>query len=175
VDNIFGSRDKAPDPWGATLGKTQYDWLKKTLETSQKRFKFVFAHHVNGRGRGGVECAPFYEWGGSDARGKSLFAQKRPGWEMPIHDLFVKNKVSVFFQGHDHIFAKQEKDGVIYQTLPLPGDSNGVLYNDEAFTSGVKFPGSGLLKVSVSPEKVCVEYLKRERDIQSSIFSYDVR
>ncbi|MGL4593485.1 MAG: metallophosphoesterase, partial [Thermoguttaceae bacterium] len=31
VDNIFGSRDKAPDPWGATLGKTQYDWLKKTL------------------------------------------------------------------------------------------------------------------------------------------------
>lgn len=59
--NAEGNKRKK-DPWSITLGKEQYEWLKKTLETSTSKFKFVFAHHVNGTGRGGVERAKYFEW-----------------------------------------------------------------------------------------------------------------
>ena len=32
--------------WGWTLGKQQYEWLKRVLQTSKTRFKFVFSHHL---------------------------------------------------------------------------------------------------------------------------------
>ena len=34
---------------------------------------------------------------------------------MPVHQLMVKNGVTIFFQGHDHLFARQERDGMVYQ------------------------------------------------------------
>ena len=106
VDNAVGGRDKGKrDLWNNTLGDTQYAWLKKTLETSPAKFKFVFSHHVLGTGRGGIELATMYEWGGRDASGKDKFAAQRPGWELPIHALFVKTHVTAFVQGHDHIFV----------------------------------------------------------------------
>jgi phosphodiesterase/alkaline phosphatase D-like protein len=36
------------DPWRVTMGDAQYRWLKRTLEASRARWKFVFAHHVLG-------------------------------------------------------------------------------------------------------------------------------
>ena len=56
-------------PWMRTLGLQQYNWLKNTLEKSKAKFKFVFIHNLvggvdnDGIARGGVEAAPFYEWG----------------------------------------------------------------------------------------------------------------
>ena len=58
VDNQFGadrSQKAKRDLWNVTLGEAQYRWLKQTLETSDAKYKFVFAHHVNGTGRGGIE------------------------------------------------------------------------------------------------------------------------
>ena len=66
VDNQFGvdREEKAKrDLWNVTLGEAQYQWFKRTLETSTAKYKFVFAHHVNGTGRGGIELADTYEWG----------------------------------------------------------------------------------------------------------------
>lgn len=160
VDNVFGGDKKNRDLWETTLGDTQYKWLKKTLEESRAKFKFVFIHHVNGTGRGGVEEAGLYEWGGQDRNGSSIFKTKRPGWELPIHQLMVKYGVTIFFQGHDHIFAKQEKDGVIYQTLPDPANPDYAFNNKEAYLSGDTLPGSGRVRVKVSPEKVQVEYVR---------------
>ena len=60
VDNQFGASNDpngAQDLWNVTLGDEQYQWFKRTLETSTARYKFVFAHHVLGTGRGGVELA----------------------------------------------------------------------------------------------------------------------
>ncbi len=56
--------NEKPKNWDWTLGKTQYDWLKNTLETSTASFKFVFAHQLVGGnvdGRGGIEFADLYE------------------------------------------------------------------------------------------------------------------
>jgi len=46
------------------MGDAQYRWFKKTLERSKARYKFLFAHHVLGTGRGAVELADLFEWGG---------------------------------------------------------------------------------------------------------------
>jgi hypothetical protein len=162
VDNqpTADGNKKNKNPWGATLGESQYNWLKHTLETSKATFKFVFAHHVNGTGRGGVERADLFEWGGKGQNGQWQFDRYRPGWELPIHQLMVKNKVTIFFQGHDHLFAKQEKDGVIYQTVPNPADDTHTAFNKEAYTSGEVLPNSGFIKVIVNSTQVKLEYVR---------------
>ena len=161
VDNVRGTREKGTrDLWAVTLGKRQYDWLRETLSKSTAPFKFVFAHHVHGTGRGGVELAGLYEWGGRNRDGSWGFDAKRPGWELPIHPLMAKHGVTVFFQGHDHLFCRQELDGVVYQTLPLPADPSSTLYNREAYRSGDALPGAGRIRVRVSPGKAVVEYVR---------------
>ncbi|MEI6841549.1 MAG: metallophosphoesterase, partial [Methanomicrobiales archaeon] len=154
------------DGWGWTLGETQYTWLKQTLGKSQAPYKFVFAHHLVGgdpQGRGGTEFASLYEWGGNNPDGSYGFDQQRPGWGVPIHQLLVDNNVTAFFHGHDHFFAKQELDGVIYQEVPQPAtissskDSPGAEYG---YTSGVLLGSPGHLRITVSPGSALVEYIR---------------
>ncbi len=165
VDNQFGvDRDddnkKQRDLWNVTLGDTQYQWFKKTIEESTAKYKFVFAHHVNGTGRGGIELAGLGEWGGRSKKGVWEFDAKRPGWGKPIHRLMADNHVTIFFQGHDHVFVRQELDGVIYQTLPEPADPNYALYFSDAYLSGDKLPNSGYTRVTVSQAGVKVDYVR---------------
>jgi hypothetical protein len=155
-----GKNKGGRDGWAVTLGDEQYHWLSKTLSESKARWKFVFCHHVLGGGRGGMERAPFFEWGGQDRHGANRFTEKRPGWELPIHPLMVKHGVTIFFQGHDHIFAHQELDGVIYQSCPNPADPTYTAFNREAYQSGTMLPCSGVMQVKVSPDKVEVDYLR---------------
>ena len=151
---------KQRDWWGVTLGDTQYHWFKRVLEQSNAKYKFVFAHHVLGTGRGGVDDCDLYEWGGRNKRGDWEFAQHRPGWELPVHQLMVKHGVTIFFQGHDHLYCQQERDGIIYQEVPMPADQGYMAYNADRYQSGVKLPNSGHLRVSVSPENVKVDYVR---------------
>jgi uncharacterized membrane protein YgcG len=148
------------DWWGMSIGDAQYQWFKKTLETSKARYKFVFAHHVLGTGRGAVEMADLYEWGRKTPGGVSEFAKYRPGWDLPIHQLMVKTGVTIFFQGHDHLFARQEKDGVVYQEVPNPADATYQAFNRDAYRSGDILPDSGHLRVTVGAEQVKVEYVR---------------
>ena len=160
VDNVFGNDTKRSNLWDVTHGDAQYQWLKRTLEQSTAKYKFVFAHHVMGTQRGGVEVANLYEWGGKDRNGSSSFAANRPTWPSTIHQLFVDNRVTIFFQGHDHIWAHQSLDGVVYQTLPVPADPNYALLNGDAYLSGDKYPNSGYARISVSSASVKVDYVR---------------
>lgn len=161
VDNVVGKDvAKKRDQWGITLGDAQYQWFKKTLEESNASSKFVFAHHVQGTGRGGIENANMYEWGGKNSKGVWEFDTLRPGWELPIQQLMAKNGVTIFFQGHDHLFARQELDGVTYQEVPLPADPTYSMFNADAYRSGTKLPNTGYLRVTVSPYNVTVDYVK---------------
>jgi hypothetical protein len=92
--------------------------------------------------------------------GEKEFKQKRPGWELPIHQLMAKNGVTILFQGHDHVFARQQLDGVIYQTLAEPADPNYAIYFKDAYHSGDILPNSGRVRVTVAPDKVTVEYIR---------------
>jgi len=148
------------DQWNFTIGKEQYDWLVNTLENSQAKYKFVLGHHVLGSCRGATEWANTFEWGGKNRRGINEFHNERPGWKMPIHELFVKNKVTAFFQGHDHLFAKQDLDGIAYITCPMCGDPGYNTYNSEAYLTGDKLSNTGHLKLLVSKNEVEMHYIK---------------
>ncbi len=156
-DEIIGDR------WDWTLGEDQYLWLKQTLESSTAKWKFVFSHQVVGGtsdyGRGGAEATIDYEWGATEAE----FSLNRPGWlnNISIHQLMVNNGVTIFFHGHDHIFAKEEIDNMIYQECPQPTDltygSGFGNYQNNATT--VVINNSGHLRISVSPSEVTVDYI----------------
>lgn len=165
---------KATNLWTIGIGDEQYAWLKKTLEASTAKYKFVFAHHVLGTGRGGVEISTNYEWGGFDPKGLSTFEKERPNWDLPIHDLMVKNGVSIFFQGHDHIFVHQERDGLVYQSMPNPADDTFSMFNEAAYKSGTKAPNSGHVRVTVTPTEAKVEYFLSARAIDSSRKNLDI-
>ena len=72
----------------------------------------------------------------------------------------VKNDVTIFFQAHDHIFAHQELDGVVYQSVPNPADETYTARNRNAYLSGRVLDNSGYLNVTVSPENVQVDYVR---------------
>lgn len=153
-----------PQGWNWSLGLPQYTWLKTTLESSTSKFKFVFAHHIRGQGRGGITNAKLYEWGGYQNATLSSFTfpSHRPGWAKPIHQLFVDNGVNVFFQGHDHVFAHEQLDGVTYQAVPMPSDSTyeiGMLANADAYISDT-LDGTGHIRVTVNQSCVKVDYIR---------------
>jgi len=152
--------------WNRTLGQEQYLWLSQTLKQSQARLKFIFIHHLVGgadrNGRGGVEAASFFEWGGENLDGTYAFDKERPNWEAPIHDLLVKNKASIVFHGHDHFFAKQDLDGIVYQLVPQPGARSKGRKNqtgEYGYVNGDILGGSGHLRVTVSGNSAQVEYV----------------
>jgi hypothetical protein len=153
--------------WTPTLGEAQYQWLKSTLRTSQAQWKFVFIHQLIGgydkNGRGGVEVANLFEWGGQNLEGSYEFDAQRPGWGVPIHQLLVANHVTAVFHGHDHLFVKQELDGIIYQEIPQPSAARDNGTNSAAeygYINGDIIPGSGHLRVTVTPEQVMVDFVR---------------
>jgi hypothetical protein len=148
-----------------TLGETQYRWLAQTLQASKAPFKFIFIHHLVGGlehdARGGIATAPYMEWGGKNADGSDGFASHRPGWEMPIHQLLVKHGATIVFHGHDHLFAKEELEGIIYQEVPQPGHPGGGTRSAEEYGyTGVILGSSGHLRVTVRPGKTDVDYVR---------------
>lgn len=151
------------DGWNWTLGKEQFDWFGQTLKNSKSKFKFVFIHHLVGgfggaEARGGVEAADRFEWGS-----KNEYPSQRPGWAEPIHALMVKYNVTAMFHGHDHLYVRQEKDGIIYQEVPQPGQprDNAIGSAEKyGYKSGVLLGSSGHLRVTVSPQSTKMEYVK---------------
>jgi len=154
------------DRWDWSLGLQQYQWLKNTLETSDAAWKFVFTHQLTGGvmpyGRGGVGAAPYFEWGGLNWDGSYGFATERPGWEMPIHDLLVANGVDILFHGHDHFFAWEELDGVVYLEIPKPDDDNYGMeyYVADGYPDADALPASGHIRITVSADQVVGEYVR---------------
>ena len=153
--------------WTSTLGREQYDWLERTLAGSKARHRFVFIHHlVGGMGgseaRGGVESAPFFEWGGKNADGSDGFAEHRPGWPMPIHPLLVKHGVSAVFHGHDHLYVHGQLDGIHYQCVPQPGNIAGGTRSAAhyGYASGTIMGSPGHVRVRVDADEAKVEFVR---------------
>ena len=166
----YTPRKPGTDGWGWTLGAAQYQWFATTLASSRARYKFVFSHHMlGGNGsevRGGAAFARYFEWGGRNLDGTWAFNTQRPGWAAPIHQLMLDNHVTAWFHGHDHLYAREEVDGIVYQEVPQPSlvrydtPDPGGNYGYVG-TNGVNiFPSSGHLRVTVSATEVKVEYVR---------------
>jgi hypothetical protein len=166
----YTTRKPGADGWGWTLGATQYQWFATTLSSSRAKYKFVFSHHMlGGNGsetRGGQAFASLYEWGGRNLDGTWAFDKQRPGWAAPIQQLMSDNKVTAWFHGHDHLYAKEQVDGVVYQEVPQPSLARYDTPDPAAGYGYVGtnlvniFPSSGHLRVTVSPTEVKVEYVR---------------
>jgi hypothetical protein len=94
----------------------------------------------------------------------------RPGWGKPIHQLLKENGVSIVFKGHDHLYVKEEMDGIIYQTLPQPshpGDAtnSAIPYG---YGAGKVIGGSGYLKVQTNSTEAKVDFVKYDGTIADS-------
>ena len=156
------------DGWNLTLGDRQYQWLASTLATSTANYKFVFIHNLvgglDGQMRGGVEAAPYFEWGGKNPDGTVGFAQKRPGWVLPIHQLLVQNHVTAVFHGHDHLYARQDLDGIVYQEVPQPSavntGSGASLASSYHYATGTILSSSGHMRVTVTPVGITTQYVR---------------
>lgn len=175
----FWNTNPKPDSltcWRWTLGKSQYDWLKTTLANSNAKYRFVFLHNIvggngKGEGRGGIETAPYYEWGGKNIDGTDGWNANRLGWDKPIKDLLKEYKATIMFHGHDHFYDKQELDCLLYQEVPQPSLPNFIglqQATDYGYLSGVILPNSGHLRVTVSPSGVTVEYVRAVRSSQET-------
>ena len=182
------------DQWNWTLGQQQYNWFKRTLQNSNAKFKFVFAHHVvggqldtsggsGGAGpptyvRGGAMAAPYFEWGGNNANGTPGFTSHRNSADFgttPIHQLMIDNGVSAFFHGHDHQFVHEVRDGIVYQLVPSAGMTGyGFdLYDGSTYDiSGGNLPNAGHVRVTVSPTQATVAYYRI--DTAGVTYSYTI-
>lgn len=164
----YATGQASRDAWNLTLGERQYRWLTDTLAGSTARYKFVFLHSLvgglDGQMRGGIEAAPFYEWGGRNTDGSDGFAARRPGWAEPIHAVLKRYAVTAVFHGHDHVYVKQVLDGIVYQAVPQPSaintNSGPNIARDYHYTSGTIVSSSGHLRVSVGPSGVTSEYVR---------------
>jgi hypothetical protein len=158
------------ESWYWTLGRAQYDWLKTTLEQSSAKFKFVFIHHLVGgkidaTARGGSEYAHYYEWGGKNSDSTWGWDTLRPGWGVPIHQMLIDNRVDILWHGHDHFYAKQDTDGVVYQMVPQPGRTNYVegvpgQAAEYGYLSGVFIGSRGHVRVTMDDTSATVEYVR---------------
>lgn len=160
------------DGWQWTLGKVQYDWLVNSLKNSNAKHKFIYIHHLlvgNATSRGGVEIAKLNEWGGNNVDGTYGFDVNRPGWGKPIHQLLLDYKVGFVFKGHDHLYVKQELDGIIYQTLMQPSHPGDKLdVKQYGYLSGKGVGGSGFLKVKTDANVAYVDFVKFDGSIGDS-------
>ena len=175
VDNGVPGVDKTANTWDASIGDEQYAWLKRTLEGSHAKYKFVFEHHVLGTFRGAAAVVHEFEWGGYDKNGTVYqFASNRPTWAKPIHQLLNDTGVTIFFSGHDHLFAREKVDNVIYQEVPNPADNTYTAFNADAYMParvslpgakydagyGVVMSNAGHVLVTVAPDQVTVAYVR---------------
>jgi 3',5'-cyclic AMP phosphodiesterase CpdA len=80
----------------------QLAWLKTELEKPFK-YKFVFLHE------------PLYPL--LSGHGLDRYTEARDG----LHHLFVTKGVSLVVSGHDHIYGRTTKDGILYVTVATLG------------------------------------------------------
>jgi hypothetical protein len=183
VWNTGGGEPEAGDGdrWHWTLGLEQFNWLKLTLEGSSAKYKFIFAHHMVGGSddyvRGGANPAHLVEWGGYNEAGTTYeWATKRARWgSQPIHQMMVANGVSAFFHGHDHQYAYEKRDGIVYQSVPTGSFTGnfGIYASDSGYTIWADSTQvSGHLRVTVAPAQTTVDYIKT--GATSSAYTYSI-
>ena len=196
--NLFDAISSEPEIY-KTIGDTQYQWLKKTLENSTARYKFIFQHHILGNGRGAAQMITNTEWGGQSASNFN-FAQNRPNWTKPLHQLLVDTMTpggqTIVFTGHDHTYAREMVDGVVYQEVPNPADNSYWAYNCSAYAPSsvstfpttwkkadgssygvynpsysIVRPDTGFIQVTVSPTGLRLDYIRtyRQADITADL------
>lgn len=80
--------------------------------------------------------------------------------------------MNVCFYAHDHFYARQEKDSVIYQLVPQPAHEGTRLpgYGD---LTGELRDGSGFINVTVSPSGYEMNFVQSDRRARTGCMDDD--
>jgi hypothetical protein len=77
--------------------------------------------------------------------------------------MLVKYGVNAVFHGHDHFYAHQELDGVVYPSAPQPAHqvfSYPRSAEEYGYTKGTIMVGSGHMRFRVSDKEINAEYIR---------------
>jgi hypothetical protein len=118
-------------------------------------------------GHGGVDSANLVEWGGYNVGGSVWgWDTNRPvaQWgSQPIGEMMADNGVTAFFHGHDHQYAYEKLDDMVYQAVP----SASFTGNFGIYTTGGNggntiqaLTSTGHLRVTVGSDETTVEYMR---------------
>ncbi len=121
--------------------------------------------------RGGSNAAPYFEWGGLNADGTpGLRSSTVPaGAASRSNELMVENGVTAYFHGHDHEYAYEVVDGIVYQEVPSPSMTGfGFnLYSENDPDTIKVLPNSGHLRITISPndDLATVDYVRSDSTV----------
>ena len=87
----------------------------------------------------------------------------------------IDNGVSAFFHGHDHQYAYEVRDGIVYQSTPQPNSTLNFNYYSESdpYTERV-LSNPGHLRVTVTPSQTTVEYITSNGSSRAVQHSYTI-
>ena len=76
----------------------------------------------------------------------------------------VANGVSAFFHGHDHQYAYEKRDDIVYQAVPsssmaVDDDGFGLYSEDDTYTLKV-LDNAGHLRITVADDVATVDYVR---------------
>lgn len=115
-DSLFVILDSTVPGRDRQITDGQYHWLEQALSQSYYRHKFVFVHH------------PLYpQEGRGEHYGESL--DMFPNERDRLERLFEKEKVTIVFAGHEHLYLRKMVDGVLHV---ITGGGGATLYTDES-------------------------------------------
>jgi glycerophosphoryl diester phosphodiesterase len=112
--HFFALDSDKREPDGTTVDSIQAQWLKRKLATSTAQFKIVYFHHApysSGRHFPGIKRLrwPFAEWG-----------------------------AALVLAGHDHMYERIERDGMIYLVNGLGGGEEIYELHESAVEGSVR-------------------------------------
>lgn len=152
--NVGGEEPMTPEEW--TLGPTQLEWLKKTMEKSTKKWKFIFAEHLDGGepaysagnntwyGRGGLRAT-------HNDHPSGVFKGEQSQIQTIMEKTTTPGGAAFFLSGHDHVAInateKPTETGEGTRTFMVKGGRLGSAgngwANDAAFKTEMDWDLSG--------------------------------
>ena len=100
-DALFIALDSEVPGDEAKITGEQWDWLVDTLEGSKEKFKFVYLHRP---------LYPDKKLGRHYGDSLNKYTDERD----KLMTLFKKHGVDAIFAGHDHMYVRSERDGIIH-------------------------------------------------------------
>ncbi len=165
--NPGGVAPTTVDEW--TLGGAQLEWLERTLDASDARWKFVMAHHVLGGADYDAKGMP--EEGHRPGRGGARYALR--GEQERVTALMREHDARFFVYAFDKVFAHQAAAGVEFVTCGRLSFLQASLWETpgwrEAYPGGEEGPGFvgalGYTRFTVAAEQVQVEFVRTAVDL----------
>lgn len=139
--HVFAVDSDGDEPHGRDEDSIQARWLREALARSDAPWKIVYMHH-----------APY-----SSGRHGSTRALRWP------FDAWLADAV---IAGHDHVYERIERDGILYFVNGLGGHPNIYEFDDAVDGSKVRFNDEhGAMRIEATSDRIVFEFVTVEGEV----------